>query len=466
MQIQQDTLDIQRDASGYFYFTEEDTRVILYLSEELFPDDDSVDKLKYICQTFPVDGRIIGLPDLHFKIKNFVPSGMTIPLRDRFSPKLLGPNNDGMGAIRFSTSRPLTESEITAVFGHLKQRIVMFRRSESVVSEDVLEDIFLNGITGLIDRWGFQEGDLPAFEDGGCSMHFDHIDQVRNAFPAERSPSLPDFVPGHDLFERGVRCLGVLDGTSHFIELFRHEESIKDESEQALDIKPGEYFFLIHAGSGDVGLIAHRAYLNQNGNLYDPHTEIGERAYRAFMVAGNYGFANRLFIYREIKAVLEAALPALESIEFLSDCPHDYLAVEDGSRRFIHRKGSVRLAPGNEYSEGHPWHKTGSPYLFPSTVGGDAYIVSNRGGNSDALHSASHGAGRLIKKDQAIEKYRDVHFESALQNQILLFRYGVDTIEGQHPKAFKDIGEIMRLFERFNLAQPISRLVPLASLKA
>ena len=302
MQIQQNTLDIQRDALGYFYFTEEATRVILYLSEELFPDDDSVDKLKYICKTFPVDGRIIGLPDLHFKIKNFVPSGMTIPLRDRFSPKLLGPNNDGMGAIRFSTSRPLTESEITAVFGHLKQRIVMFRRSESVVSEDVLEDIFLNGITGLIDRWGFQESDLPAFEDGGCSMRFDLIDQVRSAFPVERSPSLPDFVPGHDLFERGARCLGVLDGTSHFIELFRHEESINGESEQVLDIKPGEYFFLIHAGSGDVR--AHRssglpgserqpvrsAYRNRRAGLSSLH---GRRQLRlrqpAFHLSGDQG---------------------------------------------------------------------------------------------------------------------------------------------------------------------------------
>jgi|GEM_PF-6516983 len=458
--------DIQQDNSGYFYFYENGVKVILYLSDELFPDDDSLEKLRYICDTFPVDGRIIGLPDLHFKIKNFVPSGMTIPLRGQFSPKLLGPNNDGMGALRLRTTRPLKEIEIKRIFNGLKDRIVMFRRQDSAVTDEELEDVLLNGITNLIGGWGFEQKDLEAFEDKGCTKRFDDFSVVKEAFPAERPLLLPEFVPDHDLFERGLRCLGVLDGTSHFVELFRHEETLQGTMEAQLGIQPNEYFFLIHAGAGDVGLIAHRAYLGQNDNLYAPESPLGTRALHAFQVAGNYGFANRLYIYREIKNVLQDVLSTVESIELLSDCPHDYLSFNEADQRFIHRKGAVLLSPAETYADTHPWHKTGTPYLFPSAVGGDAYIVVNPGGNPESLHTVSHGAGRLIKKDLAIEKYQMEPIESALQNSILLFRYGVDTIEGQNPKAFKNVNEIMRLFRDFNLATPVSKLVPLASLKA
>ncbi|MBX2818774.1 MAG: RtcB family protein [Rhodothermaceae bacterium] len=455
---------IQQDESGYYYFFENGAKVVLYLSEELFPDDNSIEKLRYLCNTFPVDEKIIGLPDLHFKIKNFVPSGMTIPLQGQFSPKLLGPNNDGMGALSFSTSQPLAPEDITRVFQELKRRIVMFRRSDAVVNENELEDLLLNGITNVIEEWGFKKSELNVFEDKGCSKRFDDLKTVEQVFPDKRSPLLPEFVPGHDPLERGSRCLGVLDGTSHFIELFRHAESFDPAMESALNVHPQTYFMLVHAGSGDVGLISHRAYLDQHDNLYNPNSEIGAMAFDSFMVAGNYGFANRLFIYREIKAALEEMLPELEEVTLLSDCPHDYLSVDNG--RFIHRKGSVKLEAAHSYSENHVWEKTGTPYLFPSAVGGDAYIVSNPEGNPQSLFTASHGAGRLIKKDQAIQQYGTESIESALQNEIMLFRYGVDTIEGQNPKAFKNVDEILQLFQRFHLATPISRLVPLASLKA
>ena len=86
---------------GHFSARVNDTDIVLYLTDDLLPSDDSLQKLEYMAETFDIDKRIIGLPDLHFKDKNFVPSGMTIPLRGYFSPLLLGPNNDGMGALQF-----------------------------------------------------------------------------------------------------------------------------------------------------------------------------------------------------------------------------------------------------------------------------------------------------------------------------------------------------------------------------
>jgi hypothetical protein len=48
----------------------------------------------------------------------------------------------------------------------------------------------------------------------------------------------------------------------------------------------------------------------------------------------------------------------------------------------------------------------------------------------------------------------------------MLFRYGKDKIKSQNPKAFKNIKLVLKSFNKFNLAYPISLLKPIASLKA
>ncbi len=459
-------MQLNKSESGYFYFERNGVKVILFLTEELFPEDASLEKLVYISQQFPVHERIIALPDLHFKVKNFVPSGMTIPLEKGFSPLLLGPNNDGMGSVRFHISgEHLDDKLITTIFEKLKQRIAMFRRTEDIVSREMLETIFQRGITDLAGEWGFADSELSKFEDRGCARSFSGLNEISEAFQGERPDTLPSFVPGHDIWERGRKCLGVLDGTSHFIELYKADRPINKNAADNLGYDDHSYFFLVHAGAGDICLISHRTYLNAGQPFLSWESELGQNAYNAFAVSANYGFANRLYIYKIIRDVLQETLQQLDQFELVSDIPHDYLQQNEGDL-FVHRKGATKLAAAGTFDSSHPYAQTGMPYLFPSSAGGDAYLIANAPGNATAFHTVSHGAGRLLRKDSAIERFSGNDFENDLQNKILLFRYGVDQIEGQHPKAFKDIEKVMALLERFNLAHPIMKLKPLASLKA
>lgn len=451
---------------GYFHFNVDNTRIILFLSEELLPDDDSLEKLESIAEEFNIHKGIIGLPDLHFKVKNFVPSGMTIPLKDQFSPLLLGPNNDAVGALKLRIrSYRLNDSDIKAIFEALKDRIVMFRRKEDIIDNDILKKIFMSGIQEIIEDWGFKKSDLDKFEDQGCTKRFTDFNEIINAFPDGRDDLLPEFVPNHDIFDRGKKCIGVLDGTSHFIELFKVDQTVSKEFEEYLDIGKNDYFFLVHAGAGDICIISHRAYLNKNGNKYNIDDDLGKRAFNSFAVAGNYGFANRLYIYKVIKDVITELIADIESIEIFSDIPHDYIEKTDDNI-FIHRKGAVKLRPARRFSADNSWSKTGTPYLFPSCVGGDAYIISNPRGNELSYYTASHGAGRLINKDASIDQYKNIEIKDTMKNKIMLFRYGVDQIEGQNPLAFKDIDKILKIFKDFHLAYPITKLKPVASLKA
>jgi len=458
---------LNKSPQGHYTAEIDGTEIVLYLTEDLLPLDDSLEKLEYMARTFDVDRRIIGLPDLHFKIKNFVPSGMTIPVRNYFSPQLLGPNNDGMGSLRFRIKgESLSEEIIDALFTRLKKRIAMFRRDDDIVGQDVLELVFRSGVRDIISDWGFQAEDLLKFEDQGCVHEFAVDEDVSAFFPDERPESLPEFVPGHDIYKRGGKCIGVLDGTSHFIELFQLDRNMNDQQADILDVTERDYFFLIHAGAGDICITSHRAYLGRNDNKYYPGTEEGDRALNSFAVAGNYGHANRLYIYKVLKEVIEECVPDLVSVEIFSDVPHDYIEYQEDSAIFIHRKGAAKLFPGGYYPEDHSWRQTGTPYLFPSCVGGDAYIITNVDGNDESFNTVSHGAGRLIRKDRAIDLFRDSNLNETMKHKIKLFRYGVDQIEGQNPLAFKDIDTIMQTFQDFNLAYPVSKLKPLASLKA
>jgi tRNA-splicing ligase RtcB (3'-phosphate/5'-hydroxy nucleic acid ligase) len=460
-------MKLDKAPQGYFTSNVNDTEIVLYLTEDLLPSDNSLEKLEYMAETFDVDKRIIGLPDLHFKDKNFVPSGMTIPIRGYFSPLLLGPNNDGMGSMRLRVQgNELSEAQIERIFSELKRRIAMFRRKEDIIPRDTLDTIFRSGIRDVINDWGFEESDLSKFEDNGTVKEFGKEEDLSAFFPKDRPANLPEFVPGHDIYERGGKCIAVLDGTSHFIELFKVEKSIDASIQDDLGVGESDYFFLIHAGAGDVTIVSHRSYLNKNENKYRIEEPIGLSAYNSFALAGNFGNANRLYIYRILKEIIEDIIPAKHEMEIFSDVPHDYLEYHQDQDLFVHRKGASKLFPGKFYFEDHPWRKTGTPYLFPSCVGGDAYIIVNELGNADALNTVSHGAGRLIRKDRAIDLYRDQKLGDAMKHKIKLFRYGVDDIEGQNPLAFKDIDIIMQTFESFNLARPITKLKPLASLKA
>ena len=460
-------MKLEKMPDGHFSLTVNDTRINLYLTEDLLPSDDSLEKLEFMANTFDIDERLIGLPDLHFKDKNFVPSGMTIPIRGYFSPLLLGPNNDGMGALHLRVSgEGLSPDAIEQIFLELKQRIVMFRRREDIIDRGTLDRIFRSGIKDITADWGFTEGDLSKFEDNGIVKQFDDDEDLTAFFPEERPDNLPDFVPGHEIYERGGKCIGVLDGTSHFIELFQLEFNINEKQADILDIRDRDYFFLIHAGAGDICLVSHRAYLGHNENKYYPGTDVGEKALNSFAIAGNYGYANRLFIYKILREVIEECIPDLVHAEIFSDVPHDYIEHRTTENLFIHRKGASKLFPGDFYSADHSWYQTGTPYVFPSCVGGDAYIITNVEGNDASYNTVSHGAGRLIRKERAIDLYRGRNIDDMMKHRIKLFRYGVDQIEGQNPLAFKDIENIIKTFQDFNLAYPVSKIKPLASLKA
>ncbi len=439
--------------------------VLFFLETSLISKDTSQEHLTRIANAYPVDERMIALPDLHFKVKNFVPSGMTIPIRGGFTSLLLGPNNDGIGSVKIRLSKSLSDSDIDNVFKALKQRVVMFRRDENLINQNTLADIFQGNVADWVTPLGFDTSVLKRFEDQGVTKCFDNLDDVLVLFPDQRPARLPDFVPGHDILERGPKTLGVLDGTSHFIELFKLNECMNPTVCSQLDVQTNDLMFMVHAGSGDIGLLSHRHYLLPFGALYEEGTQHFQKAYDAFAVTANYGFANRLFLYAMIRDALQETLGNnLLDFEIISDLPHDYLQKQGDT--YLHRKGATRLLSKLYYPDDEVLKQTGIPYLFPSRMGGSAYLIHHPEGQPVSFETVSHGAGRLLSKNDAVEQFTAESALNAVGTAIKIFRYGQDEIGGQHPSAFKDMDVVMSILQEYDLARTIAKFESVAALKA
>ncbi len=453
-------LDISSKMNEYKIIEYKGKKIIFFVGKELFPADNSLKKLFSIIDEFNIEKSIIALPDLHFKIKNFVPSGMVIPLQSQFSYLLLGPNNDGIGGLRIRLNkRIINREEIEKIFYEIKKRVVLFRRKNEIVSSSEAEEILTNGIRDILSSFNFPNDQQKNFEDQGSYLINKDLFKELINFTKKRKPkTLPDFIPNTDLIDRAKKTLCVLDGTSHFIELYRLGKVYDYNHLKQFSIEENDLFFIVHAGGGDVSILLHRIFLEMRKS-YELSDDMGRLAFEGIKVSSNFGFANRLFIYKTIRESIAKYLREFNA-EIIFDAPHDFLEMKDSSF-FIHRKGAIKLIPKKNWGEGN----FGKFYILPTHPGGKAYIIWKNNNNPFSMNYMSHGAGRKIRKDLAIKKYDAIDAEKLIGEKIFLLRYGFDSIEGQHPESFKDENSFVETIKRFDLANISAELIPLASLK-
>ena len=433
-----------------------------FLDKKLLANDISIEKLFEINKKFKLYDKIACFPDLNFKIKNYVPSGTAIKIKNEFAPILLGNSNDAISIIKISLNKKIKNSDIDYIFKSLKKKIAIFRREKYLIDNNCAQDILINGIKNKITEWGFNKKDLKKFNQNGCACTFKKFSALKKKFPKKRPKKLASHILTSEILKSTRKSIGVLDGTSHFIELYKYKASYNKKYINDLNIKSNDYFVVIHAGSADPGLIIHRYLMNKKNRSFSIKTSLGKNLFYLHNSTTNFGFANRLYIMKTIKETFQKRFNDKAQFEILNDNDHDFLDFDKKSKIFTHRKGVVKISP----SKKGIWKKTGEPYFLPSYVGGDGYILSNFKGNKKSFFCSSHGLGRMYNKDETLKIFRKESFKKSLTNKIKLFRYGKDKIRSQNPKAFKSINLVLKSFKKYNLAYPICSLKPLASLKA
>lgn len=247
--------------------------------------------------------------------------------------------------------------------------------------------------------------------------------------------------------DKAVEQLGTSGSGNHFVEW----GTFKIDNENDLNIPGGEYVALLsHSGSRGAGASVAKHYDNiARKNLnpkyselsylawLDINSESGQEYWLAMNLMGKYASANHDVIHKRVLELIgDKPIVSIENF-------HNFAWKEnhDGEELYVHRKGAT---PAGEGVLG----------VIPGSMASPAYIVKGKG-NVDSLMSASHGAGRLMSRRKAKEKYNFNAVKNDLAKKgVTILSAGADEVPG----AYKNIDDVMS--QQKDLVDVIARFDP------
>lgn len=242
--------------------------------------------------------------------------------------------------------------------------------------------------------------------------------------------------------------LGTSGSGNHFAEFGVLTLSERDEQ---LGLDAGRYVALMtHSGSrGPGAAVCHtysaiaRAQLPAKyGDLgylawLTLESEAGQEYWAAMNLMGDYAAANHDVMHRLIAQLLGAQI--VTGVE--NHHNFAWKEVHAGRELIVHRKGAT---PAGEGVLG----------VIPGSMASPAFVVRGRG-NPDSFHSASHGAGRCMSRNQAKDKYNFKAVQKDLEKKgVHVLSAGADEVPG----VYKDIEQVM--LEQSELVSIIARFDP------
>ncbi|RDV14559.1 RtcB family protein [Pontibacter diazotrophicus] len=246
-------------------------------------------------------------------------------------------------------------------------------------------------------------------------------------------PEFSEIPVVRELKDRAFQQLGTSGGGNHFVEFGTVE--IHD-ADNVFDLPAGKYLALLsHSGSRRLGANIAGYYTKvaidacplpkeaKHLAWLDLDTEAGQEYWLAMNLAGDYASACHHQIHERLTAKLgEAPMAKIEN-------HHNFAWKEQdasGKEVIVHRKGATPAGKG-------------VMGIIPGTMATPGFIVRGKG-EAAAINSASHGAGRVMSRTQAIQTFSQPQMRKYLQ------KAGVDVIGSgldEAPMAYKDIHQVM-----------------------
>lgn len=241
--------------------------------------------------------------------------------------------------------------------------------------------------------------------------------------------------------------LGTSGGGNHFVE-FGILEFEKDDA--ALNIPKGKYVALLtHSGSRGFGATIAGHYTRlaktltklpkeaQNLAWLSLDSQEGQEYWMAMNLAGDYASACHEIIHEKMaKAIGASVLAKVEN-------HHNFAWKEiwNGEEVIVHRKGATPAGKG-------------VMGIIPGSMTAPGFLVRGKG-ETDAIHSASHGAGRQMSRTQAIKSITKNQMRDVLKDHgVTLIGAGKD----EAPMAYKDINLVME--SQTELVDVVAKFTP------
>lgn len=251
-----------------------------------------------------------------------------------------------------------------------------------------------------------------------------------------------------DLKRKAINQIGSSGTGNHFVEWGTIE--ILEEGND-LGLPRGQYLALLsHSGSRGFGANIAGHYTNiamektklpkfaRHLAWLDLNTEEGQEYWIGMNLAGEYASANHHQIHKKMAQSLET-----KPIKIIEN-HHNFAWKEtlfDGTEVIVHRKGAT---PAHENEFG----------IIPGSMTAPGYLIQGKG-KTDAISSASHGAGRRLSRNKAKKTLDEDEVQRVLkQNGVTLI--GADLDEA--PMAYKNIDEVMSM--QTDLVKVVGKFTP------
>ena len=385
---------------AYKMFTERGAKPIKAWIEGVHFDDNAKQQLINTAKLPIIHKWVAAMPDVHWGLGATV--GSVVPTVGAIIPAAVGVDiGCGMCAVKTSLKAEDLPDNLAGVRGAIERNVPHGRTNR--------------GGRGDRGSWSNPPAENErAFQvlEAGYRKLIDKFPKLqRNAHPLEH--------------------LGTLGTGNHFIEVNLDED--------------GNVWFMLHSGSRGVGnrigtlfielakkdMRKHMknlpdenlAYFEEGAEYFDDYVE-------AVHWAQEYARLNRA---RMMQAVIKGVREAPHVREFEAElmavnCHHNYVQKEThyGEEVFVTRKGAVSA-------------KKGELGIIPGSMGARSYIVRGLG-NEESFCSCSHGAGRVMSRNQARKQFTVEDHRKATE--------GVEcrkdeAVIDESPAAYKPIDQVM-----------------------
>lgn len=284
--------------------------------------------------------------------------------------------------------------------------------------------------THFLDHRSTYKRELMAHTAFGAGIGFKGKDRAYNHVLDRKEFEMNGLLRG--LKDKAFAQLGSSGGGNHFVEWGIIDFEKKDG---ILGIGKGRYLALLtHSGSRGLGatLAGHYTRIAKEqcklpsyaANLayLDLNSEAGQEYWLAMNLAGDYASACHEVIHRKLtKAIGANVLAKVEN-------HHNFAWKEmlNGEEVIVHRKGATPAGAG-------------VMGIIPGSMTAPGFLVRGKG-NTSAINSASHGAGRQMSRTQAIKNVSKADLRNILQDMgVTLIGGGLD----EAPMAYKNIHQVM-----------------------
>jgi len=147
--------------------------------------------------------------------------------------------------------------------------------------------------------------------------------------------------------------------------------------------------------------------------------------------AREYANANRIAMNQQVIDLMRQ-LFKIDPVESLSiACDHNHLQLEEhfGQPMLVHRKGAMPAFAGQAG-------------IVPGSMGTFSYHVTGKGCKM-ALRSSAHGAGRLLSRHAARERFNRRDLQGQMQ-EVWFDPRITDAMREESPKSYKDVRAVLR----------------------